>query len=418
MPTVFNIALLFGALLPAALSAPAHAPITKREDIIEGKYIVTLKPTLDSVESHLTWVNEVHKRSLLKRTAGVEKKYDIDTWKGYAGEFDEATVAAIKASPDVELVEPDTYVYLPYFEDSKSEEETKVEKKALVTQSGATWGLGAVSHRSGSSSSYVYDDTAGAETYAYVVDSGILTTHQEFEGRATFAYNAAGGGNADTLGHGTHVAGTIGGKTYGVAKKTNLIAVKVFQGAQSSTSIVLDGYNWAVNDIRSKGREGSSAINLSLGGSSSLTWTNAVQAAYTAGILSVAAAGNGDQSGRPLPVSGQSPANSGVALTVSASDSSFRIASFANYGAGVDVIAPGVGITSAWYTSNSATNSISGTSMATPHVVGLALYLNRLEGLTTPAAITNRIKALGVSGRISGSLQGTPNLFIYNGNGA
>ncbi|CAI6333281.1 unnamed protein product [Periconia digitata] len=414
MPSIRNIALFLGALLPAALAAPTQ--MTKREDIIEGKFIVTLKPTLDSVESHLTWVNDVHKRSLKRDTAGVEKTYDMESWKGYAGEFDEATIAAIKASPDVELVEPDTIVYLPYMQDS---EEPKLEKKALVTQSGSTWGLGAISHKSGSSSSYVYDSTAGAGTYAYVVDTGVLTTHSEFEGRATFGYNAVGGSNSDTLGHGTHVAGTIGGKTYGVAKKTNIVAVKVFSANTGTTSVILDGFNWAVNDIRSKGRAGVSAINLSLGGGSSSTWTNAIQAAYTNGVLSVVAAGNGDDQGRPLPVSQTSPANAPNALTVGASDSSFRIASFSNYGAGVDVIAPGVSIQSAWYTGNSATNSISGTSMATPHVVGLALYLKGLEsGLTTPAAITSRIKALAVTGRISGSLQGTPNTFVYNGNGA
>ncbi|KAH6625680.1 alkaline proteinase [Boeremia exigua] len=418
MINVRNLALFIGALLPAALAAPA-APITKRDDIIPGKFIVTLKPGVDAAaaEAHLNWAADVHRRSFAKRdTAGIEKQFDIKDWKAYAGEFDEATIAEIKASPDVALVEPDTIAYLWYNVDEVHED--TLEKKALTTQTGATWGLGAISHRTGSSTSYIYDTTAGSNTYAYVVDSGIITTHTQFGGRATLGYNVFSGTHTDTLGHGTHVAGTIGGSTYGVAKNTNLISVKVFQGAQGTTSNILAGFNWAVNDITSKGRAARSVINLSLGGQASTTWTNAIQAAYTQGVLSVAAAGNGDLNGNPLPVSGQSPANAPNAITVAAADSSFRTASFTNYGAGVDIFGPGVGILSSYIGSNSATASLSGTSMATPHVVGVALYLQALEGLTTPAAVTARIKALGVTGRVTGSLSGSPNLFLYNGNGA
>ena len=248
--------------------------------------------------------------------------------------------------------------------------------------------------------------------------TGIITTHNEFGGRATLGYNAAGGEHTDTLGHGTHVAGTIGGTTYGVSKKTNLISVKVFQGASSSTSIILDGFNWAVNDIVSKNRKARSVINMSLGGQASTAWTNAIASSFQQGVLSVVAAGNGDSLGRPLPVSGQSPANAPNAITVAAADKSFKTASFTNYGPEVDVFGPGVDIVSSYIGGNSVTAKLSGTSMATPHVVGLALYLISLENLTTPAAVTDRIKALAVKGKITGSLQGSPNSFIYNGNGA
>ena len=414
MINIRSIALLFGALLPAALAAP----MTKRDDIIPGKYIITLKPGADAaaVESHLTWVSDVHKRSLKRDTAGVETTYEIKGWKAYSGEFDDATIAEIKANGDVALVEPDTISYLYYTVDEVHE--NKLEKKALTTQSGATWGLGALSHKTGASTSYIYDSTAGQNTFAYIVDSGVNVDHQDFGGRATLGYNAVGGEHVDTLGHGTHVAGTIGSNTYGVAKKTNLISVKVFQGSSGSTSTILAGFNWAVNDITSKNRQARSAINLSLGGVASVTWTNAIAAAYEDGVLAVVAAGNGDSNGRPLPVSGQSPANAPDALTVAAADSSFRTASFTNYGPGVDIFGPGVGIISTYIGSNTATASLSGTSMACPHVAGLAVYLQALENLTTPAAVTSRIKALGVSGRITGSLSGSPNLFMYNGNGA
>lgn len=203
-----------------------------------------------------------------------------------------------------------------------------------------------------------------------------------------------------------------------MAKKTNIISVKVFTGTTGTTSIILDGFNWAVNDIVSKNRAARSVINLSLGGAASTTWTNAIASSYEQGVLSVVAAGNGNSAGVAIPVANASPANAPNALTVGAADSSFKIGVFSNYGAGVDVIAPGVAILSSYIGSDTATASLSGTSMATPHTVGLALYLISLENLTTPADVTDRIKALAVSGKVTGNLQGTPNLFIYNGNGA
>ncbi|KAK2044247.1 subtilase [Colletotrichum somersetense] len=411
MANLRRLALAIGALLPAVLAAPAALNRRDEPAAVPGKYIITLKEdAAANVESHLSWVADVHKRSLGKRnTAGVESTFNISNWNAYAGEFDEATIEAIKASPEVAVVEPDYYMYLSDFE---------VEERALTTQTGAPWGLGSISHKTSGSTQYIYDTSAGADTYAYVVDSGILSTHTEFGGRVTLGYTAYSGANTDTLGHGTHVAGTIGGSTYGVAKQTNIISVKVFQGASSTTSAILGGFNWAVNDITSKGRAGRSVVSMSLGGPASTTWTTAVNAAYSQGVLSVVAAGNGDSLGNPLPVSSQSPANVPDALTVAAIDSSWRPASFTNYGEGVDVFAPGVSILSSWIGGDSATNTISGTSMATPHVSGLALYLMALEGLSTPAAVTDRIKALATSGRITGTLSGSPNLVVYNGNGA
>ncbi|KAI1639952.1 peptidase S8/S53 domain-containing protein [Biscogniauxia mediterranea] len=413
MNNLRRIVLALGALLPAALAAPTIVPRLEQRAAIPGKYIVTLKTdaTPTEVETHLAWVSDVHKRSLNTRsTAGVEKTFNISSWSAYAGEFDDATIEEIKNNPEVAEVEPDYEMYLWGFAEN--------EKRALTTQSSATWGLGTLSHRSSGSTSYIYDSSAGAGTYAYIVDSGVLVSHNQFGGRASLGYNAVGGQHVDTLGHGTHVAGTIGGSTYGVAKQANLISVKVFRGAEGTTSTILDGFNWAVNDIVSKSREGRSAINLSLGGPASSTWTRAVDAAYNSGVLSVVAAGNGDEFGNPLPVSSQSPASAPNALTVGAIDSRWRPASFTNYGAGVDIMAPGVDVLSSYIGSNSATDTLSGTSMATPHVVGLVLYLQALEGLSTPAAVTNRIKALGTSGKITGTLSGSPNLVAYNGNGA
>lgn len=186
---------------------------------------------------------------------------------------------------------------------------------ALTTQSNApSWGLGAISHTAGAgSTAYVYDSSAGTGTYAYIIDTGINAAHNDFGGRASLGYSAVTGSTADTVGHGTHVAGTIGGTTYGVAKSATIIAVKVFQGDEGTTADVLDGYSWAVNDITSKSRAGVAAISLSLGksglpkqprvgpfllmddhagGGVSTAFNNAVQSAYTSGVISVVAAGN------------------------------------------------------------------------------------------------------------------------------
>ncbi|EEU35453.1 uncharacterized protein NECHADRAFT_51284 [Fusarium vanettenii 77-13-4] len=415
MASIRRLALFLGALLPAALAAPVDGPVRRQETAIPNKYIITLKPEASDskISAHLDWVGDVHRRSLSKRdTAGVEETYNISNWNAYAGEFDEATIEEIKSSPEVAFVEPDFEAYLWV------EESSELSDRALTTQTGATWGLGTISHRTSGSTSYIYDTSAGSGSYAYVVDSGVQVGHSQFGTRASLGFNAFSGAHTDTLGHGTHVAGTIAGSTYGVAKQANIISVKVFQGNQGSTSTILSGFNWAVNDITSKGRQGRSVINLSLGGESSQTWISAINAAYNSGVLSVVAAGNGDINGNPLPVSSQSPANAPNALTVGAIDSSWRPASFTNYGAGVDIHAPGVSVLSSYIGSNTATRSLSGTSMACPHVAGLALYLQVLEGLSTPAAVTNRIKALGTSGRITGTLNGSPNLVAYNGNGA
>ncbi|KAL2798459.1 subtilisin-like protein [Aspergillus keveii] len=377
--------LLLGALLPAVFGAPVEP--RRAAEKIPGKYIVTFKPGLgaEQIDTHVTWASNVHKRNLERRDlsghdlyAGIEKNYKINKYAAYYGSFDDATIEEIRKSEDVAYVEEDQIWYID----------------ALTTQSGAPWGLGSISHRGQQSTDYIYDTNgAGADTYAYVVDTGINVDHQEFGGRASLAYNAAGGQHVDTVGHGTHVAGTIGGTTYGVAKQANLLSVKVFRGESSSTSIILDGFNWAANDIVSKGRTGKAAINLSLGGGFSNSFNQAIDNAFDAGVLSVVAAGNDN-----ADASNTSPASAENALTVAASNRANSRASFSNYGDVVDIFAPGENILSAWIGSSTATNTISGTSMATPHIVGLSLYLFALEGLSSPAEVTARIKKLATLG--------------------
>lgn len=307
-----------------------------------------------------------------------------------------------------------------------------VELYETVTQTSAPWGLGSISHRTPDWEEYVYDDSAGEGMWAYVIDSGVNAEHVEFEGRAFFGYNAQPtAGDEDTQGHGTHCAGTIASRAYGVAKRANVMAVKVFADGsvglpvhsldsshanrvQSSTDIVLDGINWAVDNITATpDRTGRAVISMSLGGGRSQAINSAVQAAYNAGVLSVVAAGNSG-----ADASMYSPASAPNAITVGAIDRQNSRPDFSNYGRVVDIFAPGVDVLSTWIGGDDATEVLSGTSMACPHVAGLALYLMALEGLETPQQVTARIRELGTDGVVDNAGQGSPNLLAYNGIGA
>jgi subtilisin family serine protease len=223
---------------------------------------------------------------------------------------------------------------------------------------------------------------------AYVIDTGILTTHTEFGTRAVASYDAItkNGSASDCNGHGTHVAGTIGGATYGVAKGVKLVAVRVLNCTGSgTTSGVIAGINWVMANHAAVG--GPSVANMSLGGGASTALDTAVRNSISGGVSYAVAAGNCNMAGIAQDACKSSPARVAEAMTIGATDSADRKASFSNYGNCVDWFAPGVSITSAWWTSNTATNTISGTSMATPHTTGAAaLYLQGDTG-ATPAAV-------------------------------
>ncbi|KAI6716453.1 hypothetical protein JHW43_001054 [Diplocarpon mali] len=302
------------------------------------------------------------------------------------------------------------------------EPDTKVRTLALTTQANAPWGLARISHREANATDYIYDDSAGEGTFAYVLDTGIYTEHADFEGRATFGANFAGDGdNSDGHGHGTHCAGIIGSRTYGVAKKAQLIAVKVLDkdGAGSLSSIIA-GLNWVMEDVTAHHRIGIAVVNLSLGSIFSRSGNAAVRAAVKAGLFVGVAAGN---DGVPALLS--SPASAKTACTVGASDIRDARASFSNYGSTVDIFAPGTDITSTWINGPANTRTISGTSMAAPHVVGMAAYLLGLGNPKDPAQVCDQILGMATQNKLSGTsgsfltgLMGTPNLLAYNGNGA
>ncbi|RBR15638.1 uncharacterized protein FIESC28_07279 [Fusarium coffeatum] len=411
MVNIKNIALAVTLFLGCGLASPAPtAPLAEPGAIIPGSYIITLKPEIDAVKAkiHLKWVKDVHKRSLTKREElGVEKTYDSKSgFQGYAGTFDSVTIKEIKKSPEVLAVEPNRVWKI-----SRVKRDNNLEKRAEVTQKKSTWGLGTISHRKKGFKEYIYESDAGTDMYAYVIDTGVRTTHNEFGGRAKAAWTNWKGNNADTDGHGTHVAGVIAGKTYGVAKKANILALKVFKGEESDTSIVLDAFNWAVNDIIKRDRTWRAVINMSLGGEKSTAFNKAVDNASKKGVVTVTASGNDARD-----ASKESPGSAATAITVGAIDKNWKVADFSNYGKVVKIMAPGVGILSSGHKSNTHTFSEDGTSMAAPYVAGLVLYAMSVDAVEGVSAVTGWLKEVGTAKKISGNLKGAANLIANNDN--
>ncbi|WP_154222001.1 S8 family peptidase [Marinicella rhabdoformis] len=276
-----------------------------------------------------------------------------------------------------------------------------------ATQNNATWGLDRIDQANlPLNNSYSYDYN-GSGVNAYVVDTGVRTSHNEFGNRGSSGYTAIndGNGTSDCNGHGTHVAGTVAGSTYGVAKNANVIAVRVLGcDGSGSNSGVIGGIDWvAQNHVKP------AVANMSLGGGASSATDNAVQGAVSAGVTMVVAAGNDNSN-----ACNYSPARAANAITVGSTSSNDRRSSFSNYGNCLDIYAPGSSITSAWYNSNSATNTISGTSMAAPHVAGVAaLYLQNNQN-ASPAQVQAAIENIAVTGKVTDAKSGSPNILLQN----
>ena len=310
--------------------------------------------------------------------------------KGFAATMPPAAVEALRNNPNVAYIEQDQIAH------------------ADVTQNNPTWGIDRIDQRNlPLSNSYTYDQT-GAGLDAYIIDTGIRFTHVEFGGRAVTGFDAinTGGTALDDNGHGTHVAGTVGGTTYGVAKNVRLIAVKVLDaGGSGSFSQVIAGVDWVTGDHTTT----PAAANMSLSGGVFTALNDAVRNSINDGVTYCVAAGN-----NAADASTRSPASTVEAITVAASDINDGWASFSNFGSVVDIIAPGVSVTSSWNTSDVATNTISGTSMATPHTCGTAiLYLSANPG-ASPAAVSSALTSNATPGAITGVPAGTANLLLYS----
>jgi subtilisin family serine protease len=278
------------------------------------------------------------------------------------------------------------------------------EVSIITTQSNAPWGLDRIDQRSRPlSGTFTYTRT-GSGVRAYVIDTGILPNHTQFCSRAAVSYDALGGNGIDCNGHGTHVAGTIGGSTYGVAKGVLLRGVRVLNCSGSGTwSQIIAGIDWVrANHVKP------AVANMSLGGGANSSVDTAVNNLINAGVTVVVAAGNSNAN-----ACNYSPARVGNAITVGSTTSSDARSSFSNYGSCLDIFAPGSSITSAWHTSTTATNTISGTSMASPHVAGVAaLYLS---GSTTasPATVRNALVSNATTNVVTSAGTGSPNRLLF-----
>ncbi|OAA36079.1 subtilisin-like serine protease PR1H [Metarhizium rileyi] len=451
------LALSVAAVAQAAFSIETvhkeSAPVLSSINVeyIPDSYIIKFKDHVDKAKAndHHTWIQNIHQdgeeerfelrkrslgSSLAEGFAGLKHTYNVaDGFKGYSGHFHESIIDKVRNHPDVEYVERDTIARIlrPVSSEESVQEDCKPE-----TEKSAPWGLARVSHREslsfGTWNKYLYAAEGGEGVDAYVIDTGTNTEHVDFEGRAKWGKTIpTGDADEDGNGHGTHCSGTIAGKKYGVAKKANVYAVKVLRSNGSgSMSDVVKGVEFAATqhgkqvqsakDGKRKGFKGSVA-NMSLGGGLSPSLDAAVDAAVEAGIHFAVAAGNDN-----ADACNYSPAHAKYPVTVGASTMDDSRAYFSNFGKCTDIFAPGLNIQSTWIGSKYAVNTISGTSMASPHICGLLAYYLSLQPASdseysvapiTPKKLKDTLIEISTRDVLSDIPKDTPNKLAWNGAG-
>ncbi|HEY7786504.1 MAG TPA: S8 family peptidase [Pyrinomonadaceae bacterium] len=388
LAVVLTLALLCLVLLASSptQSRAKQDKFLRKENKIANNYIVVLD---DSVvgEKGAYSIAEFVANDMTTSYKGKLKHVYKHALNGFAVEMSEADAKALSEDFRVAFVEEDGVM------------------TASVTQNNATWGLDRIDQRDRPlNGTYVYDWT-GSGVRAYIIDTGIRTAHTQFGGRASNVFDAFGGSGQDCNGHGTHVAGTVGGSTYGVAKSALLRGVRVLNCSGSgSTSGVIAGVDWVrANHIAP------AVANMSLGGGISTALDNAVNNLSNAGVTIAVAAGNSNAN-----ACNSSPARAANAITTGSTTSTDARSSFSNFGTCLDIFAPGSGITSAWATSNTATATISGTSMASPHVAGVAALYKQANPSASPTTIRNAIVNNATTNRLSGVGTGSPNRLLYS----
>jgi len=355
--------------------------------------IIKLKPQGQQATFH-TFLN-AHKQTTsfaAAPTNTVKYSYDPTFFNGIAGQFTQEFIDAFKAAhpEDIDYVEVDGLMH------------------ALGSQQNPpSWGMTRVSERElDLTKPYTYPDAAGGGVEVYVIDTGIDASNEDFTGRATMAKSfVANEAATDLNGHGTHVSGTIASQTYGLAKKVNIFGVKVLNGQGSGAySDVVAGIQYVAGVVKA----GKTVINMSLGGSQSQAVDDAVNAAFTAGVVVIVAAGNSSDDACQY-----SPAGAANAFAVGAIDKTDTQASFSSFGKCVKAYAPGEDITSLWI-NGQATNTISGTSMATPHVVGTAALYMSMKSYTNPKDVYADLVSHGTPNALQGVSTDSPNVLAYN----
>ncbi|MDG4822229.1 S8 family peptidase [Asanoa sp. WMMD1127] len=382
----------FAFAAPAAAAEPSGTVLNAGgETAVAGSYIVVFKDTAvarTSVDGSATTLASRHGGSVVRTYRAALRGFELRAT--------EAQAKKVAANPNVAYVEQNHTVH------------------ALGTQPNPpSWGLDRIDQRNlPLNQSYTYPNTA-ANVHAYIVDTGIRTTHQDFGGRAVSGFDAVDGGAADDCnGHGTHVAGTVGGGAYGVAKGVRLVAVRVLNCQGSGTNAqVIGGIDWVTaNAVKP------AVANMSLGGGANTSIDNAVNNAINSGVTFAIAAGNGNILGQRQNACNYSPARVPNAITVGATQNNDAAASFSNFGTCVDILAPGVNITSSWSTGDTATNTISGTSMATPHVAGAAALVLSANPGWSNQQVRDYLVNNSTPNVVTNPGTGTPNrlLFVVN----
>ncbi|QES40723.1 peptidase S8 [Streptomyces venezuelae] len=371
--------------LPAqAAPAEGHVITAGSADAVKGSYLVTLKDG-----SGLKAASSQGKDLIAEYGGSVQKTFK-SALNGYSAKLSAAEARRLAADPAVASVEQNQRLHV------------------AATQSNAPWGLDRIDQaKLPLSGTYTYPDSAGSGVTAYVIDTGVRITHSEISGRAVNGYDAVDGDNTaqDGNGHGTHVATTIAGTTYGVAKKAKIVAVRVLDNNGSGTTAgVVAGIDW----VTSNHAAGAPAVaNMSLGGGASTTLDNAVKKSIADGVTYAVAAGNSNTN-----AANTSPARVPEAVTVGATSNTDARASFSNYGSVLDIFAPGVNIKAGWNTGDTATNTISGTSMATPHVAGAAAVYLAGHTSATPAQVSSALVNGATPNVVTSPGSGSPNKLL------
>ena len=383
--TLATTALVGGLTALPAEAAPAEGRVlaSGSPTAVKDSYIVTLKKHAGFKSS------SSEGKGLIKEYGGTVGKTFGSALNGYTATLSATEAKRLAADPSVASVEQNQTVRL-----------------ADTTQSSAPWGLDRIDQAAlPLSSTYTYPDTAGSGVTAYVIDTGVRISHEDFGGRAAHGFDAVDNDDSadDGNGHGTHVAGTIAGTAHGIAKKAKIVAVRVLDdNGSGTTEQVVAGIDWVT-----KNHQGPSVANMSLGGGADEALDEAVRKAIAAGVTFGVAAGNESSD------AGQgSPSRVKEAITVASSTKDDAQSDFSNFGSVVDIYAPGSEITSAWNDSDTGTKTISGTSMATPHVVGAAAVYLAGHPDATPEQVAEALVAGATDGKITNPSEGTANKLL------